>query len=60
MNTSISIRHERTDECDGMPVTVLVGLFSDNPELRSVRCRECRVELCSCERAYGHDCEEGT
>lgn len=42
------LRHEPTDDCDGRPVPRVFG---------NSRCVECGARLCSCELAYGHDCE---
>lgn len=55
--TTRVLRHEPTDECNGEPITMMVGVFSDRPKLKTAKCRECSAPLCSCERAYGHDCE---
>lgn len=41
-------RHEATDDCDGMPMPRVFGVS---------KCVECGARLCSCEMAYGHDCE---
>ena len=43
------LRHEPTEDCDGRPMP---RVFGDS------RCAECGARLCSCEMAYGHDCEE--
>jgi len=40
----LTLRHFPVKECDGHPY--------------GPKCAECGAKLCSCEHAYGHDCEE--
>jgi len=59
MTTTIT-RHEPTDDCDGCPAVVLASTIAPGDVARRfipARCPECSVLLCSCELAYGHDCE---
>lgn len=51
MQTTQTVRHEPTDECNGHPV-VECGV-----PRRFGHCDECGLDMCSCEVAYGHDCE---
>lgn len=57
-------RHEEYDECDGLPIVFrgvdMNQLFGDEALVilhGAPRCSECGIALCSCEYAYGHDCE---
>lgn len=61
MITYATTRHEPNDECDGCPAIVLASTITSGDVARKfvpARCPECSVLLCSCELAYGHDCED--
>ena len=45
IDVELDYRHDPSDFCDGKP-----GRYA-------CRCVECSARLCSCESAYGHDCE---
>lgn len=66
LNVEDYIRHEPTEDCDGLPVAYhLQNIDGMLPytEVTTIikgngKCSECGIYLCSCEYAYGHDCEE--
>ena len=58
------LRHASYDECDGIPIAYrdvdMKKLFSSESSVLlngAPRCSECGIALCSCEYAYGHECE---
>jgi hypothetical protein len=52
-----SVRHEPTDDCDGLGVSRLTLAGGVVIARHEHRCGKCGAHLCSCELAYGHDCE---
>jgi hypothetical protein len=65
MDITLIQRHEPYDECDGIPIAYrgadIERVFGKDeaPFILNgaPRCLECGIALCSCEYAYGHECE---
>jgi len=65
MNVDTIRRHAAYDECDGIPIAYRgadLEKFFGSEETPVIlngapRCSECGIALCSCEYAYGHECE---
>jgi hypothetical protein len=58
MTESVQLRHAPTADCDGEPIYRWRSLAAGGRVLRPWgECGECGAFLCSCELAYGHDCE---
>jgi hypothetical protein len=66
MSLDLIRRHPEYKECDGIPIAYrgedIEKIFGADvaPVILNgaPRCTECGIALCSCEYAYGHECEE--
>jgi hypothetical protein len=65
MSLDLIRRHPEYKECDGIPIAYrgadVEKMFGADiaPVILNgaPRCTECGIALCSCEYAYGHECE---